>query len=76
MRKLKRPDGAVIEEFITASWHNFEGGKLTSHDNSPEGDYTGRFGFWFMKSKKYTRWYTKKTAPKWLLALYDEATEY
>lgn len=74
MRKLKRPEGAVVEEFVCSSWHQFEGGKLSFHDNSPEGgEYTGVFWFEF-KGGKITRRYTKKTAPAWLLALYNEAT--
>lgn len=73
-RPLKRPDGELIEEFVASTAHLFEGGTLVGHDNAPEiGDYTGRFYFRYAGGKM-TRWYTTKTAPKWLLALFLEAT--
>ena len=71
---MKRPDGWVVEEYVTSSAHLFESGELMDHDNSPElGSYTGVFWFWHLGGT-YTRRYTRRTAPKWLLALYDEAT--
>ena len=74
MRKLKRPDGWLIEEYITTGGHLFEGGELKGHDSAADdGEYTGRFCFMF-KGNRYTRWYTRATAPKWLLAYYEEAT--
>ena len=72
-RRLKRPDGTVIEEFMTASCHLFEGGKLVLHDSDPEGDYTGRFCFRYPDGRM-TRWYTRGSAPRWLRALWEEAT--
>ena len=72
-RKLKRPDGVVVEEFVTSSWHFFEGGKLVLHNNDPEGYYTGRIHFRYPGGET-TRWYTEQSAPKWLRALWDEAT--
>jgi hypothetical protein len=73
MKRMKRPDGAVVEEFITSSWHVFEDGKLVFRDHDPsDGGYTGRFCFKY-KNGKYTPWYTEKTAPKWLAELYEEA---
>ena len=74
-RSLKRPDGMLIEEFIASTAHCFESGQLTDRDNSPEyGDYSGRFFFQYADGKT-TRWYTEKSAPQWLLALYREAIE-
>ena len=73
MRKLKRPDGVLFEEHKTYTAHVFEDGNLSFRDNDPsEGEYTGRFCFVF--DGKTSPWYTRKTAPKWLLALYEEAT--
>lgn len=73
-RKLKRPDGAVCEEFVAVNSHHFENGKLVDHVLDPmDGEYTGRFLFMF-KDKSCTRWYTENSAPQWLLALYKEAT--
>jgi hypothetical protein len=78
MKKLKRPDGYLIEEYITHSIHCFENSDISFHDNDPTwGDYSNRFCFEFRKGGKTvrsTKWYTKKTAPKWLLAMYLEAT--
>ena len=72
---MKRPDGELHEEFMVSSCHFFEDGVLAGHDHSPDqGEYTGRFHFVFAGSGKRTRWYTAKSAPKWLLALYNEAT--
>ena len=60
---------------MASSCHFFEDGVLIGHDQSLEhGEYTGRFHFIFAGSDKHTRWYTAKSAPKWLLALYNEAT--
>jgi hypothetical protein len=73
-RKLKRPDGAVIEEYITSSWHIFEDGRLLCHDNdASDGRYTGRFRFRHTDGR-LTRWYTERSAPQWLRALWLEAT--
>lgn len=72
-RKLKRPDGAICEEFIAFSSHHFSNGKLTHRvQDTADGEYTGRF-FFRHKDGRCTRRYTEKTAPKWLLALYREA---
>lgn len=75
-RKLKTPCGYLMEEFVTASAHPFscEGtiAKNSIHETE-SGEYTGRF--WFEYSDgTVTRTYTKKTAPKWLLAYYEQAT--
>ena len=71
---MKRPDGTLIEEYITYSLHALRDGKYVDHASfAPEGYYTGRFCF-HHKDGKYTRWYRRGSAPKWLLALYDEAT--
>jgi len=74
-RKLKRPDGELHEEFVATSAHFFDdGGRLTGHNqDTMDGDYTGRFLFRFYDGTQ-TRWYTRKTAPKWLLAYFREAT--
>lgn len=80
-RKLKRPDGWLCEEYIAAGGHLIEGGEWAKYsDDSPitdhsasEGEYTGRFWFQYLDGC-CTRRYTQKTAPKWLLALYLEAT--
>jgi len=73
-RKLKRPDGMILEEFVASSAHIFENGKLTCHDHSLEnGEYTGRFAFLYKDTQRTTRWYTRKSAPKWLLAMYRES---
>ena len=72
-RKLKQPDGWLCEEYITESAHLFEGGELQGHDNdASRGYYTGRFRFDYSPERS-TRWYTVKTAPKWLLAYYQDA---
>lgn len=72
--RLKRPDGQLYEEFHTSTIHSFESGKLTMSDSdASDGSYTGRFWFEF-KGGKETPLYTKENAPKWLLALYHEAT--
>lgn len=66
-------EGWLIEEYVTESHHKFSDGKyqFSDHD-STEGYYTGRF--WFKPAGgKRTRAYTIKTAPKWLLKLYEEA---
>lgn len=77
-RRLKRPDGEVVEEVLGYTAHLFLDGEMvlgpTGHNNTP-GDYTGRFSFTFSGGEQ-TRWYTKSTAPKWLLALYVEATNH
>lgn len=73
-RKLKRPDGAVVEEFVCSSTHYVEGGKCVGHCNETlSGDYTGVFWFEFPDGR-FTKRHTVKTAPKWLLALYYECT--
>lgn len=72
MRKLKRPDGQLFEEFIAASIHVFENGDRSLTENDTDGgDYTGRFWFEFTDGKR-TPMYTEKTAPKWLAALRGE----
>lgn len=74
-RKLRRPDGAVIEEYVTSSCHVFEDGRLIYRDHNPAegGAYTGRFCFRHADGR-LTRWYTEPSAPRWLLALWREAT--
>jgi len=73
MRKLKRPDGELHEEYVVIGCHFFERGILTGHDHDwTLGDYTGRFMFQH-KNGDSTRWHTEHTAPKWLLAMYREA---
>ena len=70
----KRPDGAVIEEYVTSSWHFVERGEIVGHNQDPgDGEYTGRFRFRYPDGK-YTRWYTQKSAPIWLFRLWVEAT--
>jgi hypothetical protein len=74
-RKLKRPNGIIWEEFKAYTSHHFNNKKLVYHiSTSEDGDYTGRFYFQF-DNGKLTPYYTKKTAPKWLLTLYYEAIE-
>ena len=74
-RKLKRPSGRLYEEFHTATVHYFQDGQLDASDSDADGGtYTGRFWFEFSCGKA-TNPYTTGTAPKWLLALYYEATK-
>jgi hypothetical protein len=43
-KKLKRPDGSLIEEFICASFHVFRNGKLDGTINDVDGgDYSATF---------------------------------
>lgn len=72
-RKLKRPDGAVYEEFIAFGSHDFLDGKYVGcvHDLL-DGHYSGRF-FYQYPDGKQTPWYTSGSAPAWLLAMYREA---
>ena len=70
---LKRPDGYVVEEFIASGAHCFEGGELVDDILDDNGEYTGIFWFEYLDGG-HTRRYSRKTAPKWLLALYEEAT--
>lgn len=72
-RKLKRPDGVVVEEFVIDARHTFHGGRLIAHSNEPEGYYTGRIYFLYPDGSE-TRWYTVRSAPQWLRALWEEAT--
>jgi hypothetical protein len=65
MRKPKRPNGWVLEEYITASAHLFENGQFQLHDDDQRGSYTGRIAFEYMDHKT-TRWYRKEKAPMWL----------
>ena len=48
MRKLKRPEGDVIEEGVAYSIHFFDNGKCVGRDHD-FSDYTGRFCFKFRK---------------------------
>lgn len=41
-RRCKHLNCTILEEFITCSAHVMEDGGCTSHDNSVEGDYTGK----------------------------------
>ena len=73
--KLKRPDGELIEEFVTSTSHVFESGEHRGSVSDHEGDYTG--AFWFVHADgRMTRRYTRRTAPKWLLVLYGEVTSW
>ena len=76
MRALKRPDGELHEEYTVTGVHFFEDGELAGHDHdSGQGLYTGRFKFIYPgPGGKQTRWYTKRTAPNWLLAYFEEST--
>lgn len=70
----KRPDGWVMEEYVTTPNHLFADGELLGHDADPgQGIYTGIFWFEYLEGTT-TRRYSYKTAPKWLLALHKEAT--
>lgn len=71
-RKLKRPDGALIEEFVTSTVHVFQDGEYAMSNSVPEGEYTGVFWFEHVDGRA-TKRYTRGTAPKWLSAFYDEA---
>ena len=67
---MKTPNGTLIEEYITQSISYFECGELQFRNHDPsDGEYTGRFQFQF-DSGKYTKWYTERSAPKWLLEYY------
>lgn len=72
-RKLKRPDGTLFEEFVTAATYDFKNGKLSRlAEETGEGEFSGRFYFEY-SNECTSPWYTVQTAPKWLLALYHEA---
>lgn len=76
-RKLKRPNGVLVEEMVFPFRHIFKDGLFVeSGFDVSEADYTGRFSFNFFDDGgsyiKKTKWYTKNTAPKWLLAIYLE----
>ena len=63
-KKLKRPDGSLIEEFICASFHVFRNGEyIETINDTSGGDYSGCFCF-RSADNSYTKWYTRKTAPK------------
>ena len=71
MRKLKRPDGELIEEYLCVTSHLFEEGVLLGSDSdSSQGEYTGRFFFKFSDGH-CSRNYTRKTAPRWLRVMPD-----
>lgn len=70
---MKRPNGILVEECAADVSHYLEGGQWIGHDEAV-GLYTGRFCFHFADGR-CTRWYTQKTAPAWLLALYHEMAE-
>ena len=70
---MKRPDGWVVEEYITEGAHLMEDGKAVDYEDASVGRYTGVFWFEYLDGRQ-TRRYTLKTAPKWLLSLYREAT--
>ena len=72
-RALKRPDGMLLEEYVTSSAHFVEDGEIVGHDNTPDGGYTGVFWFQYPDGTT-TRRYTGRTAPQWLKALYLAAT--
>jgi hypothetical protein len=64
--EMKTPNGVLIEEYITSTWHFFENNQIDGHDNSHgDGHYTGRYCFRYSDGT-LTRWYTKKSMPKWM----------
>jgi len=72
-KATKAPSGALYEEYITSSYHNFKNGALDSQNqDSDDGYYTGRICFSFDNGKR-TRWYQSRHAPKWMQALWDIA---
>lgn len=75
MEKTMNKTGWLMEEFIAAGAHHFdENGKVDQrvHDTN-DGHYTGYFWFEY-DNGKCTKKYSEKTAPKWLLKLYEEVT--
>jgi len=69
--KIVNIDGELVEEFITATLHFFKDGKKKrSISDLDGGEYTGRFWFIFLDGRQ-TKKFTAKSAPKWLLALYE-----
>ena len=75
MSKPKRPNGYLVEEYITASAYLIEDGVFTGHNDhtAADGEYTGRFAFQHINGKR-TKWYTEKGAPNWLRLLWLEMT--
>jgi hypothetical protein len=74
MKKASSRKGWLIEEYVTASAHFFNNDGYSFSENDPDcGSYTGVFWFEYPDGT-VTKRYTKKTAPKWLLELYEEAT--
>lgn len=70
---MKRPDGWVVEEYVTETAHLFERGeRCGSLSDGVRGTYTGVFWFEYFDGRQSRR-YTEKTAPAWLRAMYLEA---
>ena len=72
MRKLKRPDGIVVERGGAYTAHFFEDGKCIDHDSDFRG-YDGKICFEYPNHGRTTRWYTERAAPRWLLAMWRDA---
>ena len=63
---MTTPDGYLVEEYVSSYAHKFEGGAWL--DSTADGhDLTGRFCF-AHSDGRITKWYTKRSAPKWLMA--------
>ena len=66
-----KKSGWLLEEFVTVGAHLVvDGNYKTSVNDTEVGEYTGRFRFEYLDGKQ-TKWYTRKTAPRWLLSLYE-----
>ena len=70
---MKTPDGYLVEEYTTEAAHYFVDGELLDHVLDGE-ELTGRFRFDFADGRS-TRWYTEKSAPKWLQSYFDIVTD-
>lgn len=63
--------GYLIEEYVTGTRHLIvDGNRTISESNPDDGYYTGVF-WWEYPDGKTSRRYTRKTAPKWLLKIYE-----
>jgi len=70
MPKITKPTGKLIEEYVCVSHHFVVDGVIIDHINDIDGEYTGRF-YWVYPDGRYTKMYTRKTAPKWLREIRD-----
>lgn len=69
-----RHNGILIEEFLASTAHIVEDGEVVDHNSdADDGRYTGRFRFMY-NNRTYTPWHRERTAPKWLLRYWQEAT--